>query len=725
MKKALVVLSLIIAFVTDLRSAVVFSDTFTYPDGPILSAPSTPWVVTSATAGSVMVSNNTLIISRSRGEDVNAPLAGAPYLLTDSSAALYASFSVVISNDLPTLTGTYFCHFKGTNSGALTDFGARLFATTTNSILHTGLAANTYRLSIGNGASATNVDVIAQYDMDLSAGTVYTVVTRFVPSTGLSTLWINPSLSTDTSVTASDPGTSTVSNTFNVFAFGVRQASGEGTLYVDNLKIGTSFSDVAGANTSPTISSIPDQNIPASGTTGPLPITVADAESAAGSLTLSALSSDTALIPAGGTNVVFGGSGASRTVTVNPVAGLQGKATLTINVSDGVNTSFTTFDVGVGSPVISSIGNVIALTNVPVPSISFVVGDAENDTLTLAGTSSNPTVLTDGNIIFGGSGSNRTVTLTPVPSQSGLTTVSISVTDGHTTNTSQFTLTMRPELGLVFSDNFAYTNFLLPNALYGADGSPWQTIPPGTAYEIQVTNGLAYLVHTNTEDVGAALTNGPFAPSSGIVFYTSFNVNFSFLPSPSGNYFLHLKSSAGDTQNFRARVFGSTTNATSGDFRLGLANNSAAQSVQFPLDLSLNTTYTVVTRYNSATGESTLWVNPQAETSSSVTAVDLLNTTSIGGIALREDSGIGDMTVASLKVGTSFNDVFTAPLAPTPEPIQAALVGGSLVLSWTNAAFSLASAPTVDGTFAKVVGATSPYTNSISGAQSYFRLVWP
>jgi len=48
-----------------------------------------------------------------------------------------------------------------------------------------------------------------------------------------------------------------------------------------------------------------------------------------------------------------------------------------------------------------------------------------------------------------------------------------------------------------------------------------------------------------------------------------------------------------------------------------------------------------------------------------------------------------------------------------------------LVLSWTNARVSLQSAPAATGTFTNVLGATSPYTNSLIGPQKYFRLAAP
>jgi len=88
-----------------------------------------------------------------------------------------------------------------------------------------------------------------------------------------------------------------------------------------------------GPNTPPTISNIPDQTIFQNGSTGPIPFTVGDAETAPANLQLSAVSSNLGLIP--NQNIVFGGSGANRTVTVTPTAGQTGTATITVTVNDG------------------------------------------------------------------------------------------------------------------------------------------------------------------------------------------------------------------------------------------------------------------------------------------------------------------------------------------------------------------------------------------------------
>ncbi len=118
----------------------------------------------------------------------------------------------------------------------------------------------------------------------------------------------------------------------------------------------------------PTISDIANQSTNRGVSTAAIPFTVGDAETAASSLTVSASSSNQALVP--NSNIVFGGSGANRTVTVTPKAFLNGEqsgvATITITVSDGGLTNSDTFVLTSIAPA----GTVVAwghssTTNVP------------------------------------------------------------------------------------------------------------------------------------------------------------------------------------------------------------------------------------------------------------------------------------------------------------------------------------------------------------------------
>ncbi len=105
---------------------------------------------------------------------------------------------------------------------------------------------------------------------------------------------------------------------------------------------------VTSVNDGPTISNIADLNIPYNGTSGPIPFTVGD-DGGAATLTLTALSSNLTLVPVA--NVVFGGSGTARTVTVTPAASASGTAMITVRVTDGGGlTASDTFVVTVVGP---------------------------------------------------------------------------------------------------------------------------------------------------------------------------------------------------------------------------------------------------------------------------------------------------------------------------------------------------------------------------------------
>src|SRR5882762_6503803 len=132
-------------------------------------------------------------------------------------------------------------------------------------------------------------------------------------------------------------------------------------------------------NTPPTISAIANQTTNEDTVTGAIPFTVGDAETPLGSLTVSGGSSNPGLVPTG--NIAFGGSGASRTVTITPAANQSGSATITVTVSDGQLTASTTFQVTVtavnDAPTITTIANQTTTSGTAVGPLSFTVGDVE------------------------------------------------------------------------------------------------------------------------------------------------------------------------------------------------------------------------------------------------------------------------------------------------------------------------------------------------------------
>ena len=151
-------------------------------------------------------------------------------------------------------------------------------------------------------------------------------------------------------------------------------------------------------------------------------------------------------------NIAFGGSGANRTVTITPLPNQSGgPVNITITVDDGPLDVSTTFTVTVNPvndpPTVATISNQTINEDGTINALPFTIGDIDNPvgSLTLAGLSDNDAIIPDANITFGGSGASRTVTITPLPNQSGgPVTITITANDGSTSGTTNFSVTLTP-----------------------------------------------------------------------------------------------------------------------------------------------------------------------------------------------------------------------------------------------------------------------------------------
>ena len=202
---------------------------------------------------------------------------------------------------------------------------------------------------------------------------------------------------------------------------------------------------VNATNDNPTISAVADVTTNINTQAGPLNVTIADQETAAGSLTLSATSNNQAVVADNG--ITLGGSAGARTVTVAPATGATGSATITLTVSDGNGgTATETFIVTVNAnPTISDVANATVNEDVAAGPFNVTVGDdlTAAGSLNLTATSSNTALVPNANITLGGSGSARTVLVTPVANASGTTTITLTVTDANgLTATDTFTVTV-------------------------------------------------------------------------------------------------------------------------------------------------------------------------------------------------------------------------------------------------------------------------------------------
>lgn len=104
-------------------------------------------------------------------------------------------------------------------------------------------------------------------------------------------------------------------------------------------------------------------------------------------------------------------------------------------------------------PTISSIPDQSTPIDNSVGPIDFTIGDVETpaEWLTVSGYSSNSNLVPNANITFGGSGSNRTVTVTPAPGQFGTANITVKVSDAQASTSTAFKLTVVAEPPVITS----------------------------------------------------------------------------------------------------------------------------------------------------------------------------------------------------------------------------------------------------------------------------------
>jgi len=476
---------------------------------------------------------------------------------------------------------------------------------------------------------------------------------------------------------------------------------------------------IPGANTPPGISGFSSQTLRVGQSSSPLAFTVWDAEDPGEDLTVFPSSSNDSVVPTA--NLVVDGSGNNRTLTVT--AGAQpGSATISLAVLDsGGLSNQTSFLVTVlplnTTPFISEVPGTNTLLNTGTPALPFTVGDMESavETLSVSANSSNPALVPNDttHIAFGGSGSNRTISLTPAVGQVGVAPMTVTVSDGVNQSSSVFPLLVTSSTNVLFYDPFDYPNgSLLTNSafLWGHRS--------GIFGQAQVTNGKLQVTTDQTEDVLAPLIGGPYARSNNTVLYASFRMTFMTLPKIAPGLFAHFA----DGSVLRGRIYAGTSNTIEGNFRLFIANGSNTNTL-IPALLSTNATYTVVTRYDIDAASTTVWLNPTAETDPGVTATDAQSASPIASYGFRQDSDLGaTLLVDDLRVGLSFASVVPSTTALQPIPLTCERRSGNIILRWTNANFILQSAPSLKTAFTNIPGAVSPFTNSMTGPGKFFRL---
>ena len=151
--------------------------------------------------------------------------------------------------------------------------------------------------------------------------------------------------------------------------------------------------------------------------------------------------------PASHGTATAGGTGASKAIGYTPHTNYNGADSFVVQVGDGVvGTDTITVSITVNpvndAPTLSPIGTQSTNEGTATNAIPFTVGDIETSaaSLIVTASSSNPVLAPNGNIALGGSGANRTITLTPAANQKGTATITVSVNDGDAISSNSFVL---------------------------------------------------------------------------------------------------------------------------------------------------------------------------------------------------------------------------------------------------------------------------------------------
>jgi hypothetical protein len=202
---------------------------------------------------------------------------------------------------------------------------------------------------------------------------------------------------------------------------------------------------VTPVNDPPVIEDVPDKRVAEHEVLGPISFRVSDWETSADELVVTATSNNQAKVP--NANIVLAGNGGERTFTITPVAQQSGPVTITLQVSDGELSAADTFVLTLGStddePSISAIANQTTAEDTA-KTVAFTVGDPDTNLNTLTPSASFDASGIVKGVTFGGSGANRTFTVTPKANQTGTAPVTITISDASGGVSRSFTLTVTP-----------------------------------------------------------------------------------------------------------------------------------------------------------------------------------------------------------------------------------------------------------------------------------------
>jgi hypothetical protein len=210
-----------------LVTSLCFADVLVYDDfltnGTLTSTTPTvggEWTTISGTTGQIQVVDNRVQLTDAASEDSESGF-GTSF----TTGNLYFGFDLSVA-DPGSYTGTdfeYFAHFSGSSFTARTDIAE--------------FTASGYRPGTASGSSTAEV----LWGSELSYNTIYRLIVGYDFTTGLTTMWVDPSAVTDTSVTST---TAVTGRTLDAFNFRQSAATPDQNFSIGQLRVATTFDEV-------------------------------------------------------------------------------------------------------------------------------------------------------------------------------------------------------------------------------------------------------------------------------------------------------------------------------------------------------------------------------------------------------------------------------------------------------------------------------------------------
>jgi alpha-tubulin suppressor-like RCC1 family protein len=368
---------------------------------------------------------------------------------------------------------------------------------------------------------------------------------------------------------------------------------------------------VIAVNDAPTVAAIADKSTNEDTSTTAIAVTVSDIDGPSQTCNATYLSytSTTTSVVASSGAVTWGDTWPNCTATIAPVANGNGTSTIGITASDGTLTSAAqsfvlTVNVVNDAPTISDVSNQSTDEDTALNNVAVTIGDIES-TLTCAGSlsasSSNTSLLPNGNISIGGTALNCTVSMSPAANQNGTATVTLTVTDGSLNAQDTFLLTVN-------SINDAPTNIALSNNSIDENGDDNEIVGTLSASDIDTSSFTFSLVS------GDGDTNNGLFNISGNSLLATTALDYETTPTP------NVRIAVSDGTNTYEKSFSITVNdnyyrsvAAGGSLTLEVLDDGTLWSVGFnesgQLGIDSTTNQTAPGRVGSAADWKAVFVN--------------------------------------------------------------------------------------------------------------------